>query len=114
MKAMKINAKLSGVNHRLHSVPYAWMRQPFIVFGKPDTVDSVSMWWPQKDLHDRCYIKSQSLRAGHLNQHATCAGADVTHPVGFAPNIPSVAAVVRLPFCLQLLAFQLPCSLHCQ
>ena len=37
MKAMKINAKLNGVNHRLHSVPYTWMRQPFIVFGKPDT-----------------------------------------------------------------------------
>ena len=53
MKAMKINAKLNGVNHRLNTVPYAWMRQPFIVFGKPDTVDSASMWWPQKDLHDR-------------------------------------------------------------
>ena len=41
---MKINAKLNGVNHKLHSVPYPWMRQPFIVFGRPDTVKSMSTW----------------------------------------------------------------------
>ena len=100
MQAMKINAKLNGINHSLHSVPYAWMRQPFIVFGKPDIIASVSTrLWPRKLLHDCYYIKPRSLLC--LSQHAICAGADVTHPVGFAPNIPSVAAVVCSPSCLR-------------
>ena len=92
---MKINAKLNGVNHKLHSVPYSWMRQPFIVFGEPDTVESVSTEWLRELRHHCCLMEPSSSRAGSLSQHSICAGADVTHPVGFVSNVPSVAAVVR-------------------
>lgn len=34
MQAMKINAKLNGINVKLNNVP-SWMSQPFIVFGEP-------------------------------------------------------------------------------
>ncbi|CAL8468702.1 g8242 [Coccomyxa elongata] len=51
--AMKINAKIKGINAILIGKPVKWMEEPFMVLG-----------------------------------------ADVTHPVGFNPNSPSVAAVV--------------------
>lgn len=35
MQAMKINAKVKGINHKLLTEPCAWMKtEPFIVFGE--------------------------------------------------------------------------------
>ena len=33
MQAMKINAKINGINHKLSAPPFAWMTQPYIVIG---------------------------------------------------------------------------------
>lgn len=33
MQAMKINAKINGINHKLSAPPFAWMKKPWIVIG---------------------------------------------------------------------------------
>ncbi len=33
MQAMKINAKINGINHKLSAPPFPWMKQPYIVIG---------------------------------------------------------------------------------
>ena len=32
-QAMKINAKINGINHKLSAPPFPWMKQPYIVIG---------------------------------------------------------------------------------
>lgn len=34
MQAMKINAKINGINHKLQAAPFGWMNEPYIVIGK--------------------------------------------------------------------------------
>lgn len=33
VQAMKINAKINGINHKLSAPPFPWMKQPYIVIG---------------------------------------------------------------------------------
>ena len=33
MQAMKINAKINGINQKLQAAPFAWMNEPYIVMG---------------------------------------------------------------------------------
>ena len=34
MQALKINAKINGINQKLQAAPFAWMNEPYIVMGK--------------------------------------------------------------------------------
>ena len=54
MQAMKINAKINGINHKLSSPPFGWMKQPYIVIGMRSVLSpfcNVSLRHPD-DMHD--------------------------------------------------------------
>ena len=122
-QAMKVNAKIGGVNWVHNTQPAPWMRAPYIVFGKghannrfcydcvvtcrvccsfePALIAAPSWVARHTDNPGFWLASTPPLALKGAHQRVSCptlphllAGADVTHQQGFGDTSPSVVAVV--------------------
>ena len=58
IQAMKINAKINGVNHKLSAAPYEWMKQPYIVIGEQSPLPCTSEISMPEGVEMKCICSS--------------------------------------------------------